>query len=147
MLYNKPASIIQQMAAPNPVLRAFNNQLVEFLNDVLAVFPENGDVLSAKNAAVMTRKANPTVLARQWHQHIGCVYGEQIAAGNIDFFIDKDYSDDVSTITPNSDKVIGAINKLRDPVRQMDAANREKTMKYMQNLTVLAAGYTLGSGC
>jgi hypothetical protein len=126
---------------PNPVLRAFNNQLIEFLNDVLAVFPENGDILSAKNAAVMTRKANPTVLARQWHQHIGRTYGEQIAAGNMDFFIDKDYSTDVASVPGHSDRVIDAINKLRDPVRQMDEANRDKTMKYMQNLTVLAAGY------
>jgi len=129
------------MATPNPVLKAFNNQLIEFLNDVLAVFPENGDILTAKNAAVMTRKANPTILARQWHQHIGCTYGEQIAAGNMDFFVDKDYSGDISTLAANTDRVISAINKLRDPVRQMDAANRDKTMKYLQNLTVLAAGY------
>ena len=64
-------------------------------------------------------------------------YKSEIEAGNIDFFINKDYSQDVSNAA-NSDKIMESIDRLRAPVKNMGPENQAKVMKYIQNLTKLA---------
>ena len=39
----------------------------------------------------------------------------------------------------NANKIMQSIDKFREPIRQMSAENQSKTMKYIQNLTKLAA--------
>ena len=119
------------------LLTAFNDHFVEFVTDVHNVFPEDRDVLTAKNALLAIRKANPKLIVKIWNQFIVSKYRTQIENGDISFFIDKDYSQDLEA-TQNSDKIMEAINRLRDPIRQMSADNQEKTMIYIQNLTKLA---------
>jgi hypothetical protein len=60
--------------------------------------------------------------------------------GNISFFIDKDYANDL-TNAENSDKIIEAINRLRNPVKMMSEESQQKSMKYIQNLTKLCVAY------
>ena len=121
----------------NNILSAFNDHFFDFVNDVHSVFPDDADILSAKNALLLVRKANPKMIVKIWNAYIVGKYKSQIEAGNIDFFINKDYATDVASIA-NSDKIVEAINRLRDPIRQMAPENQAKTMKYIQNLTKLA---------
>lgn len=120
------------------LLTAFNDHFVEFVTDVHNVFPEDRDVLTAKNALLAIRKANPKLIVKIWKQFIVSKYRTQIENGDISFFVDKDYSQDLEA-TQNSDKIMEAINRLRDPIRQMSPDNQEKTMIYIQNLTKLAS--------
>jgi len=119
------------------ILTAFNDHFLEFLNDVQNVFPEDPDVLSAKNALVMIRKANPKLIVKIWKTFIADNYRDQIQANDISFFLSKDYSSDVAT-SSNSDKIVESINRLREPIRNMGPDNQTKVMKYIQNLTKLA---------
>lgn len=119
------------------LLSAFNDHFVEFVTDVQNVFPEDRDVLTAKNALLAIRKANPKLIVKIWNQFIVNKYKTQIENGDISFFIDKDYSQDLEA-TQNSDKIMEAINRLRDPIKQMSPDNQAKTMRYIQNLTKLA---------
>lgn len=121
----------------NNILSAFNDHFFDFVNDVQSVFPDDADILSAKNALLLVRKANPKMIVKIWNAYIVGKYKSQIEAGNIDFFINKDYANDVASIA-NSDKIVEAINRLREPIRQMASDNQAKTMKYIQNLTKLA---------
>jgi hypothetical protein len=119
------------------ILTAFNDHFLEFLNDVHCVFPEDADVLSAKNALVAIRKANPKMIVKIWKTFIAEKYRDKINAGDIGFFIDKDYGSDVSA-SQNSDKIMESINRLREPIRNMGPENQAKVMKYIQNLTKLS---------
>ena len=119
------------------ILTAFNDHFLEFLNDVQSVFPEDTDVLSAKNALIAIRKANPKMIVKIWKAYIANKYREEITAGNIGFFISKDYSSDVATAA-GSDKIMESIDRLREPIKNMGPENQEKVMKYIQNLTKLA---------
>jgi hypothetical protein len=119
------------------ILTAFNDHFLEFLNDVQSVFPEDADILTAKNALTAIRKANPKMIVKIWRAFIADKYRDQIAAGDIAFFIDKDYGSDVST-AQNSDKIMESINRLREPIRNMGPDNQAKVMKYIQNLTKLS---------
>ena len=121
----------------NNILTAFNDHFFEFLNDVQKVFPEDADILTAKNALLTVRKANPKMIVKIWNAFIVGKYKGEIEAGNIDFFINKDYSTDVSSAS-NSDKIMESINRLREPIKNMCPDNQSKVMKYIQNLTKLA---------
>jgi len=119
------------------ILTAFNDHFMEFLNDVQGVFPDNVDILTAKNALLAIKKANPKMIVKIWKGFIADKYRAQILAGDIDFFVNKDYANDVSA-NKNSDKIMDSINRLREPVRNMGPENQAKAMKYIQNLTKLA---------
>ena len=119
------------------ILTAFNDHFAEFINDIQAVFPQDADILSAKNALIAIRKANPKMIVKIWSKFIVGKYKAEIEAGNLDFFMNKDYSNDVAN-SQNSDKIMESIDRLRGPIRNMSAENQAKVMKYIQNLTKLA---------
>jgi hypothetical protein len=119
------------------ILTAFNDHFLEFLNDVQSVFPEDVDILAAKNALVAIRKANPKMIVKIWKAFIADKYRNQIESNDISFFLEKDYSSDIAT-SNNSDKIMESINRLREPVRNMGPDNQAKVMKYIQNLTKLS---------
>ena len=119
------------------ILTAFNEHFMDFLNDIQSVFPEDPDILTAKNGLIAIRKANPKMIVKIWKTFIADKYKTEIAAGDISFFINKDYSNDVAN-TNSSDKIMESINRLRQPVKNMSQENQAKTMKYIQNLTKLS---------
>jgi hypothetical protein len=121
----------------NNILTAFNDHFIEFLNDIHNVFPTDADILAAKNALTAVRKANPKMIVKIWNTFIVGKYKAEIESGNIGFFINKDYANDVSS-AQNSDKIMESINRLREPIKQMSPEDQAKTMKYIQNLTKLA---------
>jgi hypothetical protein len=120
------------------LLTVFNDHFVEFINDIQSVFPEDPDILTAKNALSAIRKANPKLLVKIWEKYVVGPYQQQIASGDVNFFINKDYSQDL-TRHENAEKIMEAIDRLRAPVKQMSPENQTKTMKYIQNLSKLSA--------
>jgi hypothetical protein len=119
------------------ILSAFNDHFVEFVTDIQKVFPEDVDILSAKNSLLAIRKANPKMIVKIWNTFIVGKYKPEIEAGNLEFFMNKDYSADISA-SQNSDKIMESIDRLRQPIRNMSSENQSKVMKYIQNLTKLS---------
>ena len=122
------------------ILSAFNDHFVEFVTDVQSVFPEDHDILVAKNSLLAIRKANPKMIVKIWNTYIVGKYRSEIEKGDISFFIDKDYSQDL-VYANNSDKIIESIDRFRMPIKAMNTKEQAKTMKYIQNLTKLASMY------
>ena len=122
------------------ILSAFNDHFVEFVTDIQSVFPEDHDILVAKNSLLAIRKANPKMIVKIWNTYIVGKYRSEIEKGDISFFIDKDYSQDL-VYANNSDKIIESIDRLRMPIKAMNTKEQAKTMKYIQNLTKLASMY------
>ena len=119
------------------ILTAFNEHFIEFINDIQSVFPEDTDILTAKNALLAIRKANPKMIVKIWNLFIVGKYKNEIESGNIDFFLNKDYTSDFAD-AQNSCKIIESIDRLRGPIRNMSTENQEKVLKYIQNLTKLS---------
>ena len=120
------------------ILNAFNDHFFEFIDDIQEIFPDNYDLLVSKNSLALVRKANPKMIVKIWNAYIVGKYKSEIEAGNLDFFINKDYYSDVANAS-NSDKIIEAIDRFRDPIKNMSEENKKKSIKYIQNLTKLAA--------
>jgi len=116
----------------------FNDHFVEFVGAVHEAFPEDPDILTAKNALLAIRKANPKLIIKIWNKYIIVPYKEEIERGDLEFFINKDYSNDL-TSAGNSEQIMESINRLRQPVGQMNLGERQNVVKYLQNLSKLAA--------
>ena len=127
-------------AQSSTLLTAFNDHFMEFVNDIINVFPEDNDLLTAKNSFILIRKANPKMIIKIWHMFVVEKYKDIIDKGDISFFINKDYADDL-TNAEHSDKIMEAINRLRNPVKMMTEENQKKTMKYIQNLKKISILY------
>jgi accessory colonization factor AcfC len=122
------------------ILSVFNNHFVEFVEDIHRVFPDDVDILTAKNSLLMIRKANPKMIIKCWDVFIVGKYKTVIEGGDISFFIDKDYSNDLQT-NRESKKINDAIDRLRAPVKMMNEEEKAKIVKYLQNLTKLSEAY------
>lgn len=120
-------------------LAAFNNHLKEFVNDLVIIFPNDINIKSAKSAVGALTYANPKALVKVWKSY-AFKYNDEIENGNIDFFINKDYGSDLQSVE-NSSKAQSIIEQLREPVRNLDDNNKQKAMKYIQNLNKLCNLY------
>lgn len=123
------------------ILQAFNNHFFEFVDDIQSVFPNDTDIMASKTALLTMKKMNPRLLPKMWYEYVVLKYDEQIQNGNISFFLEKDYSDDVSDMGSTANTIISKINILREPIKNMGQENQEKSMKYIKNLNKLAKLY------
>ena len=128
------------MADKSTLLKAFNTLFFGFLDDIISIFQDDGDIKAAKTAFELFRKGNPTIIIKVWYSYVCVPYAERIAAGNLDFFIDKDYSTDLNILS-NSREIIKTIDKIREPIRNMTEENRKHSLDYIQKLSLLANGY------
>ena len=122
------------------ILKTFNDHFVDFLNDIQSVFPDDSDIQDSKTTLITIKKMNPRLIIKIWNEHIVKKYKNQILNGDISFFIDKDYSDDLNEMDDAS-SIANKINKLREPIKNMGKENQDKCMKYIQNLTKLSELY------
>jgi hypothetical protein len=122
------------------ILGAFNNHFIEFLEDVHKIFPNNNNIRSAKTAILLLKKTNPRAVITLWKTYISKPYKQQIEHGDISFFINKDYSNDLVDVK-DSNNTLKIIEQLREPVTNMGAENQLKAIKYIQNLTKISDMY------
>ena len=80
------------------------------------------------------------MIIKIWNKFVVDKYKDAIDNDDISFFINKDYSTDLNN-AENSDKIMDAINRLRNPVKLMELQDQKKVMKYIQNLTKLSILY------
>jgi hypothetical protein len=128
------------MTDKSTLLKAFNNMFVEFLDDISRVFPDNEDVRSTKNTILLLKKGNPTAIIKSWHAFVYLKYKDVIDAGDMTFFFDKDYSNDLDHLK-NANDIMNAIEKIRTPVRNMSEDNKATVSKYLQQLCKLCEIY------
>jgi hypothetical protein len=123
------------------ILKAFNNQFEEFLEDIEILFPENNDIKTSKTGLLILRKANPKRIVSVWYRYICLKYETEIEKENLEYFLTKDYSGDLKMNEGASNKVMEGIDKIREPLRQLDEDNRKKTIQYLKNLNQLSKIY------
>lgn len=128
------------MTDKTTILKAFNSHFFDFLADIIRVFPDNQDLAVAKTSFETIKKANPTIILKAWKTYVYVPYKDVIDGGDITFFLEKDYNSDLS-ILANSGEIMKIIDKLRQPIKEMDHVNKEHSIKYIQNLSKLAMLY------
>ena len=133
------------MSNKSTFLTIFNNHFTEFIDDVVNVFPEDVDLLTMKKTFALIRKVNPRLIITVFYNDVYKKYYTHIEQGDIEFFIEKDYQTDLKNNdlinNDNFTKITQAINRLREPIRKMNDSEKQKTIKYLQNLCKLSHTY------
>jgi len=122
------------------ILKGFNNQFDEFLDDVEILFPSNGEIKKTKTGLLMLRKANPKMIINIWYRYVCEKYETEINNENIEYFLEKDYSEDLQK-NANASQVLQGIDKIRAPLRQLDQDNKKQCLQYLKNLNQLSKIY------
>jgi hypothetical protein len=122
------------------ILKAFNAHLLDFITDIISVFPENKNLKITKTALETWKHVNPKSIIEIWKTCITDKYHKEIGKGDYDFFVKKNYTEDISGCE-NISEILHAIEKLRNPISQMSDSNQKKAVKYIQNLTKLSELY------
>ena len=124
------------------LLKTFNNHLLEFIDDIIKVFPHDSELRTTRIFLYGLTKAKPRNIIRMWKMHIIKPYHNEIKNGDFTFFIEKDYTWDVGEgIDGNKNDMLESIGQIQKKIRNMNVGNKGKAMKYVQNLTKLCNLY------
>ena len=113
------------------LVKVFNDHLIEFLDDVITIFPENTDIQTGRTFIIGIKKINPKKIIKSWKMYINDKYIDEIDKSNMDFFINKDYTQDLQYTTGNINNII---NNIKILLRETSQENIDKSLKYVQNL-------------
>ncbi len=119
------------------IVSAFNKHFMELVDDICDVFPDDVDIQMAKNSFILVKKANPKLLIRSWDMFVVQKYHQEIIDGKIEYFLEKDYREDLELGGNNTKQIVDAIDRLRAPIRSMNKSEQDKILKYLQNLCKL----------
>jgi hypothetical protein len=126
----------------------FNNILGSLMEQIVERFPTNVDLLLAQKTTEQFRKINPVLLIKVWYSLVTIPYEEYILTGNIDYFLNKDYTEDISKLQNiqqlgmSNDKILNIIDGLRTPIRSMAPEEKKKYTDMIIQLTKLSKLYT-----
>ena len=122
------------------VLKAFTGHLMEFAKEIKTVFPEDAELRTGYIFLEGLVKINPKSVIIGWKECVNDLYKEQILRGDFNYFINKDYNNDLEGTTQKKN-MLKTIESFRQRVNNMGDDNKKKSMKYVQNLTKLCSMY------
>lgn len=122
------------------ILKLFNEHYMDFINDVLTIYPNDYNLKTGKTFSSLTLKVNPSLFARLWITYITPNYDKEIENEDISFFAEKDYSEDLKYIEDKKHGM-GVIEELKKKLKEASPENQKKSMKYVKNLNKLCKLY------
>ena len=128
------------MTNKSEILSGFNNHLDELLTNLIEIFPKEHDLKAAAITLGTLRKANPKLILPIWERVILNKYEDNIMAGNVKYFFEKDFTDEAK-YSGNEKYVLEKIEIVKKTISVLDDENLEKVIKYLQNLTKLCKLY------
>lgn len=128
------------MADKSTILKLFNEHFFEFMDELSIIFPENLDIVASINLFKLTKSANVTLLIKIWYTYVETPYGDILRQDNLDYFLDKDYKDDLVNL-PNAANALRGIDMLRKPIKETSQVNKEHSLNYIKNLCKMSVAY------
>lgn len=121
------------------LVKVFNDHLLEFVDDVITIFPDNADLQTGRTFLVGIKKVNPKKIIDIWKRYVNDLYIKEINEGDMDFFLNKDYKQDLQYIASND--IFNIIEDIKRLLRGTSDENKKKSLKYVQNLCKLCKLY------
>jgi hypothetical protein len=120
---------------------------MEFIEDIVRLFPDRTGLKTTKQVFETARKMNPKIIMEMLNMYLLKKYENEIMSDNFDFFVNKDYTDEVYTIPKsdgikaNNEQILREIEKIREPLNELSNENKEKILQYFKNLIQLTTLY------
>lgn len=122
------------------ILKTFNTQVIAFIDDVINILPDK-EIIKSKQMLESIKFAKPSLIIQIWFSFIEKPYHDHIERGEATFFLEKDYSQDLSQM-PNAEKIMKVIDtSLREPLSRMDEVNKNHCCNYIKVLSRLSKAY------
>lgn len=116
------------------LLDAFYNNFYDFANQLLAVFPDDTDILAYKTSLALIQKTNPVLAIKELHTYL-LPYAAMITNRNSDFFLRKDYSEYQEQVSSS------LIEKLKTLWSGLSDTNRKIVWDYVNLLFTISQKY------
>lgn len=123
------------------ILEAFNNTFKDFLKELSIVFPSNDVLKKYKHGFNLLTNMKPKLVIPLWETYVNEAYYDKIMNSSIEDFIDKDYSMDVRNLGGQKLEALEFIDKLREPLRNLEENNKDTSINYIRNLCKLSRAY------
>jgi hypothetical protein len=117
------------------VAKAFNNVLIDFMNDCILVFPEEPDFKKFKRGAQLLKQYNPKKIPTIFKGYVE-MYRPQIDCRDESFFLENAY-DNLDEVKDDNE-LIGMIDKIKKYWVGMSAENKDNIWKYLEVLVKLS---------
>ena len=122
------------------LLSAFNNHLTELVEALIDIMPHDAELKTAQVSISTLRRMNPRLIIPIWKTYVLDNYEKEIEEGNIKFFLEKDYAEDVKN-EGNAKEILDKITIIKRRINELSEENTQKTILYIQNLTKLCKLY------
>jgi len=123
------------------ILETFNKQFCELVEDVRRIFPNDMTVSIMNKSLSILMMVNKKQIIQVYKTSTADVYSKEIENGDLSFFINKNYNEDVTSKGYSTDVVLEKIEYVKGLVKQMNEEEQHNVIKYFQNLTVLCKMY------
>ena len=121
-------------------LNLFNQKLKEFVNDLIAVFPNDTDLYSFKTSLGMIGLVKERQMIDLFVRFVHNSYKTQILQRDESFFLTHSYAEEISQAGDQS-MTNQLITKIKSYWSEMSADNKEIVWKYFDVLIRLAEKY------
>ena len=119
------------------LLSAFNNVIIDFLNDCILVFPEENDFKVYKRMISLLVKVNPKKVLSVFSEYSD-LYRDKILSKDEVFFLENDYE---VVKKYNDQEIFNVINKIKQYWKQLDLSNKDKIWDYLNLLIQIKDKY------
>ena len=120
------------------IVKLFISQFMDFIDDIIYVFPDDKRLIRLRTFIRVFSKINPKSLVMAWKYYVTdkykAVLNESDSNDIIEFICSKDYSEDLELEGETEDVTKKFIENMREPIRQLSDHNKEKTVRYLSNL-------------
>jgi len=121
------------MASKKILVDAFFNTYEDFMNQMIAVYPDDRDFPLYKSGLGMFRRVNPAIIVGKTWKWVSKFEG-QIKERDESFFLSYDYSSD----TEGEEPLEQTLEKLRSMWRELNDHNRKVVWDYVNLIMELA---------
>jgi hypothetical protein len=104
--------------------------------------PDNTELVKSKVYFTTIKQANPTLIIKIWYKYVLLPYRDLIEAGNIDYFLEKDYTEDLQYIPYAADVLRIIDTSIRNPIKEMNVKNKDKCVKYIKIISKISDVYS-----
>ena len=118
------------------ILKTFNTHVIEFMDDIITVFPRELDLLTSRTFIEGVLKVKKKLIIEYWYKYVYLLYKEEIDIGNFYYFLNKDYNKDTE-----DNNILNGIEKMRTKIKELSEENKEKSIEYVKNLSKLSNIY------
>jgi uncharacterized protein (DUF608 family) len=117
------------------------------MEDIIRLFPEKKGLKTTKQVFEASRRMNPKIIMEMLNIYLLKPYEEEILSDNFEFFINKDYAQDIAVI-PRGDAIkttdagiLKGIDSIRQPLNELPDEDKLKMLQYYKNLIQLTTLY------